>query len=349
MRLTTRCPACATRFRVVPDQLRLADGWVRCGRCSEVFDARQALQEQADADNALAPDALPPLLHEPQAEPPPELQDETTYRSGSGSELVPEPPGEVADAPAADRIVEPTFDPALRLAPAVVSETALEAVPETEPESASETASKTVVGQASGLPAEREEPWLEPTDPAAAAANPVTVEPEAPVSFLRAPSPPSARTRPGVRALLALGCVMALLLLGFQIAVHERDRLAAQAPDWRPWLQALCQPLDCTVSPLRRIDAVVIDASGLVRLRDDAYRLQLALSNKSAVELAVPAIELTLTDAADQPVLRRVILPAELGDATALAGGAQWNSQVVFSVANHATRIAGYRVLAFYP
>ncbi|CAD5375261.1 hypothetical protein RA210_U90150 [Rubrivivax sp. A210] len=43
--LATRCPACGTVFRVVPDQLRVSEGWVRCGRCSEVFDASQSLTD----------------------------------------------------------------------------------------------------------------------------------------------------------------------------------------------------------------------------------------------------------------------------------------------------------------
>ncbi len=39
MSLITRCPVCATMYKVVPDQLRISGGWVRCGHCSEVFDA----------------------------------------------------------------------------------------------------------------------------------------------------------------------------------------------------------------------------------------------------------------------------------------------------------------------
>jgi predicted Zn finger-like uncharacterized protein len=50
MSLATRCPACGTVFRVVRDQLKVSDGWVRCGRCSEVFNAAQRLFElEADA------------------------------------------------------------------------------------------------------------------------------------------------------------------------------------------------------------------------------------------------------------------------------------------------------------
>ena len=41
--LATRCPACQTVFRVVPDQLRVSQGWVRCGRCAEVFNATLSL------------------------------------------------------------------------------------------------------------------------------------------------------------------------------------------------------------------------------------------------------------------------------------------------------------------
>lgn len=45
MSLVTRCPACTTTFKVVRDQLRISDGWVRCGRCSEVFDATLDLMD----------------------------------------------------------------------------------------------------------------------------------------------------------------------------------------------------------------------------------------------------------------------------------------------------------------
>jgi predicted Zn finger-like uncharacterized protein len=41
--LATRCTACQTVFRVVPDQLRVSEGWVRCGKCSEVFNALEGL------------------------------------------------------------------------------------------------------------------------------------------------------------------------------------------------------------------------------------------------------------------------------------------------------------------
>ena len=37
--LVTRCPTCETAFRVTPEQLEIANGMVRCGKCIGVFNA----------------------------------------------------------------------------------------------------------------------------------------------------------------------------------------------------------------------------------------------------------------------------------------------------------------------
>ena len=43
MSLATRCTHCGTIFKVVQDQLKVSEGWVRCGRCNEVFNALPTL------------------------------------------------------------------------------------------------------------------------------------------------------------------------------------------------------------------------------------------------------------------------------------------------------------------
>ena len=45
----THCPECATAFKVTPEHLQLAGGWVRCGRCGAVFEAMQHLQPRETA------------------------------------------------------------------------------------------------------------------------------------------------------------------------------------------------------------------------------------------------------------------------------------------------------------
>jgi len=71
MSLITQCPACTTMFRVVPDQLRISEGWVRCGHCDEVFDANAHLK-QLDESVIGAPPTTPPSVPpepEPEQEP----------------------------------------------------------------------------------------------------------------------------------------------------------------------------------------------------------------------------------------------------------------------------------------
>jgi len=87
--LVTRCPACGTAFKVVRDQLRISDGWVRCGRCSEVFDAMPGLMDDADgAEGAPAEDISPPPASQP-ADPAP--VDVTASEAPAAPQPVPSP------------------------------------------------------------------------------------------------------------------------------------------------------------------------------------------------------------------------------------------------------------------
>lgn len=56
MSLVTRCPVCATTFRVLPAQLSARGGRVRCGKCSAVFDGvTNLLTEEAVAALPIEP------------------------------------------------------------------------------------------------------------------------------------------------------------------------------------------------------------------------------------------------------------------------------------------------------
>lgn len=71
MSLNTRCPACETVFKVVPDQLKISSGWVRCGRCAEVFDAATHMLAPVDAPaNPTALKAPEPVRKPPSTQPP---------------------------------------------------------------------------------------------------------------------------------------------------------------------------------------------------------------------------------------------------------------------------------------
>ncbi len=51
----TQCPHCDTVFQVSDEQLHVAQGRVRCGRCQGVFDALVHLYEQTDENDAATP------------------------------------------------------------------------------------------------------------------------------------------------------------------------------------------------------------------------------------------------------------------------------------------------------
>lgn len=74
MNLVTRCPKCATAFRVLPAQLGARNGQVRCGKCNTVFDGIAALvgaSHAAEVKEAASAAPLEEPLPEFLAEPPP--------------------------------------------------------------------------------------------------------------------------------------------------------------------------------------------------------------------------------------------------------------------------------------
>lgn len=46
----TRCPHCRSVFRVLPEQLVRAQGWLRCGQCQELFDSTGLVLALPDAE-----------------------------------------------------------------------------------------------------------------------------------------------------------------------------------------------------------------------------------------------------------------------------------------------------------
>jgi len=172
------------------------------------------------------------------------------------------------------------------------------------------------------------------------------------VTFLRDADKPSIWRRPAVRWSLAIVVLALLALLIVQVVRMERDRIAAVEPATRPMLQAMCDLTGCVLAPLRQIESVVIDSSSFSRLRGDDYQLGFTLRNTAPIAIAMPSIELSLTDPQDQAVIRRVIQPAEFGSGTlTLATASVWTGSLALSVrpGTPTDRIAGYRLLAFYP
>ncbi|MFP5472022.1 MAG: DUF3426 domain-containing protein, partial [Gammaproteobacteria bacterium] len=83
------------------------------------------------------------------------------------------------------------------------------------------------------------------------------------------------------------------------------------------------------------------------------YRLVFTLRNAAPVAVAMPAIELSLLDGSERPVLRPVVQPVEMARAAVLPGRAE--EEVALALELHAAAgrplpsVVGHSVLAFYP
>ena len=377
MSLITRCPACTTLFKVVPDQLRVSEGWVRCGQCDEVFDANAHLQGngQAPLPSIPAPEMRVPVAqldpeqkntdwqvtgtveesgvdtepHMP-VDPSPQLEQELTAQlewpeaaSTHYEALMDVRPGAVFDAEPALHLEMPGREPEPQTPQADVAAYTLDGEPFWE-DAFPPVSTESPIGPG---PVEVYVPIATST----IASAPVPLAAHEP-AFMRTTRKDSIWDKPWVRHSLA--CLAGLLVVGvtLQVVLHERDRLAASVPDLRSALTAMCEAFKCQIAPFKQIDSVVIDASSFVKVRGDVYRLNLTLKNTAPVDVAAPAVELTLTDTQDQPMIRHVLSAAELGaqQGTLVTGG---EITVVLPLSvktvGSAERISGYRLLAFYP
>ena len=151
---------------------------------------------------------------------------------------------------------------------------------------------------------------------------------------------------------MALGCLVLSLALATQFLLHERDRIAVKQPALAPLVAALCGAVGCRIEAFRDIDVLVIDSSSFAKANAQSYKLQFTLKNVGNVTVATPALELTLTDTQDQAVVRRVVRANEFGNRQGTMGpGDEVSTTLPIQVklANGSEKIAGYRLLAFYP
>jgi predicted Zn finger-like uncharacterized protein len=169
--------------------------------------------------------------------------------------------------------------------------------------------------------------------------------------FLSRPEP--SRGSPllwGILVLVAAGA------LATQAAYRYRMEIAVLVPGTRDALAAVCRVLRCQVPLPRRAELMSIESSDLQAdpRSDNMIVLNVVLRNRAPFTQQFPALELTLTDDADRPVLRRVLAPTdylEPGRGAAAAQGLAAGTEAAFRVNLDAgrTRATGYRLYLFFP
>jgi predicted Zn finger-like uncharacterized protein len=181
--------------------------------------------------------------------------------------------------------------------------------------------------------------------------------PAEPAEPADAPAPTfMAEPRPRRRALWATLTVLALLVLIGQASYRYRAEVAALVPAARPPLASLCRSLGCSVPLPRRPELMSIDSSELQAdgRRDGLIALNAVIHNRAGFSQDYPSLEVTLTDEADRPVLRRVLAPRDYLDARGrelaaqgIAPGSEATVRVWLDTSR--TRATGYRLYLFFP
>ena len=159
------------------------------------------------------------------------------------------------------------------------------------------------------------------------------------------------------RWLWALAALLAAMAIGVQVTYRFRAELAASSPEASKALRTVCQPLGCDVPLPRRPDLMSIDSSELQAdsRREGLIVLNAVIRNRARFPQDYPALELTLTDEGERPVLRRVLAPRDYLEPPrrdellrqGIAPGGETPLRLFLDTSR--TRAVGYRLYLFYP
>lgn len=324
MSLITQCPECATMFKVVPDQLRISGGWVRCGQCDKVFDANAHLHTEPGSDSKeIRSDKPSGTLQNGQTRP-------AATNQVRNVKATADPMGTDADRNLVER-------PAAGQSSLTIAVETLE--------------SSTQEEHVHGTPLDQGDVVDELVRAVAASSASPSGESETP-QFLNSNHTGKVRGGKLAQFFWATVCFLMLTVLAVQVLVQERDRIVATVPITASVLQPLCDFVGCKITPLRQIESIVIDHSSFTVGPGGVYVLSFAIKSAALTEVAIPSLELTLTDFQDRVVARRVFSAKELGyPGQMLAPGGEWTglAPVEVKLPEAGARISGYRLLAFYP
>ncbi len=350
--IQTRCPGCATTFRVTPEQLKARHGKVRCGKCQRVFDAIEALLDAPSiaAAQAATKAASKATAAAPQEEAWPKTEPMTF--DGSLANAATEAPSTItaAELPAneenfasIDETLSDTLDDTLD---EINNDTFLDTSAEATSITTDDTSQPPVANESTTIDT------AAPTKKAPLAESTPRTQKTAPLQHYDFEEEPRRRAWPWV-----LASLLALLVLALQALIQFRTEAAVLAPELKPALQTLCGLLDCDLPLPRKADQLSIETSDLHPDPQHKGLLILAatLKNRAPFLQTYPHLELTLTDTLDQPLLRKIIAPAEyLPKGSDIAAGFAAGRDITVNLAlipESAGKAApaGYRLYLFYP
>lgn len=333
MTLATRCPRCMTTFRVADAQLRQADGWVRCGRCNEVFKALESMVDLGRSPTPALPARVTTAPSAPSTShpaPPSPVQRQglrARLAAQAGPSATTQPDAHTPTA-FADRSVAPS------------------APPGSQPDAAPASKGDTLGNPPQAPPRDA----LSVTETATAPPQPVASpsSQDMPLPFSRRMHRPARSMSDEAR--LAWGAVAGFAGLGLamQMLVAWHDPIGQRVPVLRPLVEVVCVIAECRIEPPRRLAQLSVESSEFHHLAGSIYRLTTRLRNRDGVALSVPSVDLSMTDASGQLVARKVLQPGDLGSRSrSIGAGQELTLQAVLDTGPRG--VAGYTIELFYP
>lgn len=333
----TRCPNCATTFRVSDAQLALRGGRVRCGHCSFVFNA-QDCEVEADPVTIVDLRSDPSFLeHDPFWDPPaddsaPTAVEETVKAAPAPSDegwpqiLMAdddEPvPGSTDAAPGPSPAPESSPTPSTR----ALADSWLDDLEELPEPAWLRTPARPADGDAAPMPLQRAaEPDDTPPEVATQTEaptpeelpSPMPAEVEPALSRVTQPRRDHDWLRPAGRSpwrwVWRGGCLVLLAAAVAMAALVWRQPVIEHYPSARPLLADACARLGCQVQAPQNMDLIEIDGVEFSFDPQDPQRLQLnaVLSNFAPYAQTWPLLDVQLKDRNGQRVARRVLRPVQ--------------------------------------
>jgi hypothetical protein len=152
------------------------------------------------------------------------------------------------------------------------------------------------------------------------------------------------------------GSVVLALLLVMQLAVVMRTDLVTRWPNARPALISLCSLFRCTVGWPTRAELLAVVGTELQAIPGtDVLELTAVVRNRAGFKLALPAIEVTLTDTQNRTIARKVFAPVDYVAASGepssridegMDAGGDYTVRIAFEARGVAA--VGFNVYPFY-
>ena len=155
------------------------------------------------------------------------------------------------------------------------------------------------------------------------------------------------------QAAWAAGATLLVLALLAQGVLVFRGEIAQSSPQMRLFMESVCAGMGCELPLPNESSAITIESSDIQpdANREAFFTLHATLRNRAEFAQAWPHLEVTLTDARDKALVRRVLEPRQWLPADAPKDAFPARREIAARVSFEAPGVAaaGYRVYAFYP